>query len=66
MNKKIFNRNSKMHWVSGATTITGSLLLFVPGLESVLDPKTFAWILFGLGVVNHLLRNVTKTAIDEK
>lgn len=66
MNKKVFNPRSKTHWVSAATTVSGALLMFAPGLEGALPPSAFAWTLFGLGVVNHILRNVTSTDIEAK
>ncbi len=63
--KKIFNPNSKTHRAN-LMVVIGGLLMFLPGLEGSIPPSLYPWILFGVATVNHILRNVTTTAIDDK
>lgn len=64
--KQLFNVKSKTHWVSTATAITGSLLTFVPQIMAFIPVEWYGPIFITLGVLFHILRNLTDTPIDEK
>lgn len=66
ISKKVFNRKSKTHWFNAAATVTGAAMIYLPGLEGVISPEIFPWVLAGFGIGNHVLRNITTTPIDQK
>ncbi len=66
MNKKVFNKASKTHWVATATAISGSLLTFAPQTMAFIPVEYYGPIFIGIGVVFHTLRNITTTPIGDK
>ena len=66
MNKKIFNPKSKTHWVNGIGLVASAGLMVLPGLKGSISPEAFPWILAGFAATNHVLRNLTNTAITDK
>ena len=66
MNKQVFNPKSKTHWVSSATGAVGGLMLFAPQVMQYIPEDYYGPIFIGLGVIFHVLRNVTTSPIEDK
>ena len=66
MNKNIFNRRSKTHWVTVTTAVVGGLFNFLPQVREFVSPELFGNTLIILGVTYHVLRNITNTDIESK
>ena len=66
MNNQIFNARSKTHWVSTATGIAGGLLTFAPSAMAFIPVEWYGPIFISLGIVFHVLRNLTDTNINQK
>ncbi len=57
---------SKTVWFNVVTvlgSIAGGLGGILPILEPFLAPKVFAWVLAGVGIINLVLRSITKDAV---
>ena len=58
--------HSKTMWVAIATMgigITGGAVALLPVLAPVVSAQTMAWTLFGVGIVNVVLRSITNKGI---
>ena len=66
MNKKIYNKNSRTHKLSIATAFFGSMFMFVPTVREFIPQEYYGLLFIFVGVVNHYLRSVTTTPIDER
>ncbi len=58
---------SKTVWVAIATSlvgITGGVTALLPVLAPAMTAQAMAWTLFGVGVVNVVLRTVTSKGIE--
>jgi len=62
----IFQPKSKTHWATAATAIAGSLLTFAPSTMAFIPSEYYGPIFIALGVIFHVLRNVTTTPIAQK
>lgn len=66
VNKKIFNRKVKTHYATVAVGILGSLITFLPTVMQFIPASWYGPIFVGIGVLFHILRNVTSKSVDEK
>lgn len=62
----VFQPKSKTHYISTATTISGALLTFAPQTMAFVPVEYYGPIFIGLGVVFHVLRNLTDRSVDQK
>lgn len=62
----LFNPRSKTHWASTIVAILGALMTFLPTVMQFIPIEWYGRIFIGIGVVFHVLRNVTNTPISIK
>ena len=54
---------SQMVWLNIVATIAGGLPALLPAIDEMVPRPAMAWLMFGIGILNLLLRAVTSEAI---
>ena len=64
--KKVFNPRSRQHWFGVALGIAGGLLSTLPSVREFIPEQAYGLAFVALSVAVIVLRNITKTPIDQR